>query len=116
MNLEASVKRRYSAAAQASEPALCCPVEYDRRYQELRVTHPLIESGSIDVVVSNCVLNLVEPRSKRQLFNEIFRVLRKGGRVVISDIVSDELVPTGEAYTVTTEASQCRDCGNGECS
>ncbi|HLH52456.1 MAG TPA: methyltransferase domain-containing protein [Verrucomicrobiae bacterium] len=213
MNLEASVKRRYSAAAQASEPALCCPIEYDRRYleiipaeviekdygcgdpsayvspgetvldlgsgagkicfiaaqvvgpkgrvigvdmtdemlavarrnasivgerlgylnvefrkgriqdlaldlekldielrkrpitdaasflaademaQELRVTHPLIESDSIDVVVSNCVLNLVEPRSKRQLFNEIFRVLRKGGRAVISDIVSDEPVP-----------------------
>jgi len=32
MNFEASVKRRYSAAAQASELALCCPVEYDRRY------------------------------------------------------------------------------------
>ncbi len=48
---------------------------------------------SVDVVVSNCVLNLVEPKSKRQLFAEIFRVLRKGGRAVISDIVSDEEVP-----------------------
>ena len=47
----------------------------------------------MDVVVSNCVLNLVEPNSKRQLFDEIFRVLRKGGRAVISDIVSDEEVP-----------------------
>ena len=47
----------------------------------------------MDVVVSNCVLNLVEPKSKRQLFDEIFRVLRKGGRAVISDIVSDEEVP-----------------------
>lgn len=213
MNLEASVKRRYSAAAQASEAALCCPVEYDRRYlevipaeviekdygcgnpsayvapgetvldlgsgagkicfiaaqvvgsegrvigvdmtdemlavarrnativserlgysnvefrkgriqdlaldlerlevelmhrpitnaasflaademaEELRARHPLIVSDSIDVVISNCVLNLVEPRSKRQLFNGIFRVLRKGGRAVISDIVSDEPVP-----------------------
>jgi SAM-dependent methyltransferase len=45
------------------------------------------------VVVSNCVLNLVEPKSKRQLFDEIFRVLKKGGRAVISDIVSDEEVP-----------------------
>jgi arsenite methyltransferase len=45
------------------------------------------------VVVSNCVLNLVEPKSKRQLFDEIFRVLKKGGRAVICDIVSDEEVP-----------------------
>src|SRR5919198_442321 len=60
---------------------------------ELRCKHPLIASDSVDVVVSNCVLNLVEPKSKRQLFDEIFRVLKKGGRAVISDIVSDEEVP-----------------------
>ncbi len=60
---------------------------------ELRFTHPLVETESVDVVVSNCVLNLVEPQDKRQLFQEIFRVLRKGGRAVISDIVSDEDVP-----------------------
>jgi len=65
----------------------------DEMAEELRVTHPLIASDSIEVVVSNCVLNLVEPRSKGQLFNEIFRVLKKGGRTVISDIVSDEPVP-----------------------
>jgi arsenite methyltransferase len=61
--------------------------------EELRVKHPLVMSDSIDVVVSNCVLNLVEPKAKRQLFDEIFRVLRKGGRAVICDIVSDEEVP-----------------------
>jgi SAM-dependent methyltransferase len=60
---------------------------------ELRVKHPLVAGDSVDVVVSNCVLNLVEPRAKRQLFEEIFRVLRRGGRAVISDIVSDEDVP-----------------------
>jgi len=60
---------------------------------DLRVKHPLVATESVDVVVSNCVLNLVEPRDKRQLFQEIFRVLRKGGRAVISDIVSDEDVP-----------------------
>ena len=65
----------------------------DELAEELRVKHPLIASDSIDVVVSNCVLNLVEPKSKRQLFEEIFRVLRKGGRAVICDIVSDEEVP-----------------------
>jgi len=60
---------------------------------ELRVREPLIATDSVDVVVSNCVLNLVEAGLKRQLFEEIFRVLRKGGRAVISDIVSDEVVP-----------------------
>ena len=61
--------------------------------QELRVKHPLVATESVDVVVSNCVLNLVEPRAKRLLFEEIFRVLRLGGRAVISDIVADEEVP-----------------------
>jgi arsenite methyltransferase len=60
---------------------------------ELRVKHPLIASDSINVVVSNCVLNLVKPESKGQLFDEIFRVLKKGGRAVICDIASDEEVP-----------------------
>ena len=60
---------------------------------ELRVKHPLVATETVDVVVSNCVLNLVEPRAKQQLFEEIFRVLRNGGRAVISDIVSDEEVP-----------------------
>ena len=60
---------------------------------DLRVTHPLVADESVDVVVSNCVLNLVDGREKRRLFEEIFRVLRRGGRAVISDIVSDEDVP-----------------------
>lgn len=60
---------------------------------EQRAQQPLIVDESVDVVVSNCVLNLVEDTDKRQLFGEIFRVLRKGGRAVISDIVADEPVP-----------------------
>lgn len=68
-------------------------VRADELAEELRLKHPLVATDSIDVVVSNCVLNLVEPKSKRQLFDEIFRVLKKGGRAVISDIVSDEEVP-----------------------
>lgn len=60
---------------------------------ELREKEPLIASNSIDVVVSNCVLNLVEPRAKRHLFPEIYRVLKSTGRAVISDIVSNRPVP-----------------------
>jgi SAM-dependent methyltransferase len=60
---------------------------------ELRRTRPLIADGEVDVVVSNCVLNLVDGGEKPRLFREIYRVLRNGGRAVISDIVSDEAVP-----------------------
>jgi ubiquinone/menaquinone biosynthesis C-methylase UbiE len=59
----------------------------------LRRTAPLVADQSIDLVVSNCVLNLVRDEDKRQLISEIYRVLRVGGRIAISDIVSDEDVP-----------------------
>lgn len=54
---------------------------------------PMIPEGSMDLVVSNCVLNLVADDRKEQLLREIFRVVRRGGGVVISDIVSDRPVP-----------------------
>ena len=54
---------------------------------------PMVADGSVDVVVSNCVLNLVGTAQKRDLFAEMSRVLRPGGRCVISDIVSDRDVP-----------------------
>lgn len=64
------------------------------RAQELRRNHPLVPDASVDAVISNCVLNLVGHDDKPRLFREIHRVLRRGGRAVISDIVSDEPVPT----------------------
>jgi len=59
----------------------------------LRRERPLVADASVDVVVSNCVLNLVPDGDKPALIGEIFRVLRTGGRVALSDIVSDEPVP-----------------------
>ncbi len=60
---------------------------------KIKEEKPLIEDDSIDVILSNCVLNLVRAEDKEQMFAEMFRVLKRGGRVAISDIVADEDVP-----------------------
>jgi arsenite methyltransferase len=51
------------------------------------------EGDSIDLVISNCVLNLVP--DKAHAFAEVFRVLRPGGRFCVSDIVAAALLPEG---------------------
>ena len=61
--------------------------------EEMRQKEPMVADRSIDVVVSNCVLNLVSVAERLKLFEELYRVLRVGGRAVISDIVCDEDVP-----------------------
>jgi len=58
-----------------------------------RSDHPLIPDQSVDLVISNCVLNLVDDHEKQHMIREIFRVLRPGGRVAIADIVSDQPIP-----------------------
>jgi MoaA/NifB/PqqE/SkfB family radical SAM enzyme/ubiquinone/menaquinone biosynthesis C-methylase UbiE len=51
-----------------------------------------VESGTVDLVTSNCVVNLSP--DKRKVFAEIWRILKDHGRTVISDIVSEKEVPT----------------------
>lgn len=50
-----------------------------------------VEDGTIDLIISNCVINLAP--DKRKVFREMYRVAKPGGRFTVSDIVSDQLVP-----------------------
>ena len=55
------------------------------------IEHLPVLSDSVDVVISNCVLNLVP--DKPRAFAEIFRVLRPGGHFCVSDIVASQRLP-----------------------
>ncbi len=50
-----------------------------------------VENESIDMVISNCVINLVPDKEK--VFEEAYRVLKSGGHMIISDMVTDKKLP-----------------------
>jgi len=50
-----------------------------------------VEDGSVDVIISNCVINLAP--DKDRVFSEAYRVLKPGGRFIVSDIITDGGLP-----------------------
>ncbi|MCL4394947.1 MAG: arsenite methyltransferase [Chloroflexi bacterium] len=69
-------------------------------FREGYIEHLPLGDGEADVVISNCVINLSP--DKPQVFRDVFRVLRPGGRISVSDIVTDGELP--EAVQKNMEA------------
>ena len=60
---------------------------------ESAITEIALPGESADCVISNCVVNLVPEQEKQLVFNEMFRLLKPGGRVAISDILIKKGLP-----------------------
>jgi len=50
-----------------------------------------VENESVDKVISNCVINLAPDKEK--VFKEAYRVMKSGGRMIVSDMVTDKKLP-----------------------
>ena len=61
-----------------------------------------VESDSVDVIISNCVINLSPDKSK--VFAEAFRVLNSGGKLAVSDIVTDGPLPSAVKQSLSAWA------------
>lgn len=58
-----------------------------------RITKLDLPDATADCVISNCVVNLVPEEDKHLVFEEMYRVLKPGGRIAVSDILAKGLLP-----------------------
>ncbi len=66
-----------------------------------------VEGGTVDVILSNCVINLAEDKGK--VFEESYRVLKDGGRLSVSDVVTEGPLP----MSLRGDAQMWAGCING---
>ncbi|KAJ6550279.1 arsenite S-adenosylmethyltransferase [Mycena capillaripes] len=91
IGLDMSAKMVQRARKNAAKRGLYSP---HVSFVECLLTETLpISSNSIDCVLSNCVINLLPPSGKNHIFNEIYRVLKPGGRLVLDDILAKQELP-----------------------
>jgi len=62
-------------------------------FVESPITQIALPPGIADCVISNCVINLVPESEKHLVFEEIFRILKPGGRLAVSDILAKKPLP-----------------------
>lgn len=82
------------AMARRNAPIVAANLGHPASNVEFRKGHAEnlpVENGTIDLIISNCVINLAPDKAK--VFREMFRTIRPGGRFTISDIVADQPVP-----------------------
>jgi arsenite methyltransferase len=66
------------------------------------IEHVPVSDGSVDAVISNCVINLVP--DKTTAFAEAFRILKPGGRLIVSDMVTRGRLPNATRQDLTAWA------------
>jgi arsenite methyltransferase len=69
------------------------------------IEHLPVADNTIDVIISNCVLNL--SFDKEQVFQEAYRVLKPGGRIAISDILATKALYLTKSKKISTLISSC---------
>jgi len=80
-------------------------------FVESKITAVALDDGIADCIISNCVINLVPAAEKHQVFKEMGRLLKPGGRVAVSDILAKKPFPQELKENVAAYCGCMAGCG-----